>query len=115
MACCALAVFLLGQLYVAYELLAKRLGIVMPSDGARTGAADWRPGLSADRAPPALLARTLFATRGRRIAIIGTLSLTLALGAFGLSIIRAADAGPVDIRALLSDPKNLCRGSIVRE
>jgi hypothetical protein len=115
MVCCALAVFLFGQLYVAYELLAKRLGISLPADTARTGAAAWRLGLSPDRAPSARRVKRLFATRGRRIAIVGMLSLTLALGVFGLSIMRAADAVPADIRALLSDPKNMCRGSIVRE
>src|SRR4030095_7362070 len=115
MACCALAVFLLGQLYVAYELLAKRLGISLPVDTARTGAAAWRPGLSPDKAPSARRVKWLFATPRRRIALVGVLSLTLALSVFSLSIIRAADAVPADIRALLSDPKNWCRGSIVTE
>lgn len=101
MVCCALAVFLLGQLYGAIAWVRGRMGL----DSAKTtanAASSWRPEGSVEA--PALGSRASF----RPAAFVYLAS----FAALGAAIVGFSQTTPEDqaahVRAMLSDPIHWC-------
>ena len=100
MACCAIAVFLLGQLYMAWEIVARHLGI---ATSATTGnaATDWYLGAEP---PQAANGRSLHASLLLRLALAGA----LCSAALATAFYHRVHIEQFDLKAFLADPARIC-------
>jgi hypothetical protein len=102
MMCCAIAVFLIGQIYMAAEAVGRMLGIKSIAIDRPT-ATDWHWGVAQAETAPAF--RFRLPSIGKRIAAaaaVSALALTTAL-----SLRQSAEH--FDLAAYLADPAHLCR------
>jgi len=101
MVCCAIAVFLIGQMYMAAEALRRLLGCEGTTIDRPT-ASDWHWG--AAPAQPAPRSRFRLRSFGGRIVVAGAVS-ALALSA-ALSLRPSAEH--FDLAAYLANPAHIC-------
>lgn len=105
MACCALAVFLIGQLYAWFGAVRDRLGR-RAAPRVTSAAAAWRPAvLVASNAPKVGLIRN--ATWRQRSVFAAFLLSFVGLGT-AIAAHASDSVSPIDIRARLADPANWC-------
>lgn len=104
MVCCALAVFLIGQIYALYGAVKVRLGQRESELAFGASASAWRASIVS---PGPLPARPRAAGRHRL-----RIGMALAISLFGLGVAAVVRANelrqPVNIQALLADPRNWC-------
>lgn len=103
MACCALAVFILGQLYMAIEGLARAMGI-SPTVATENLAADWHWGAEPAAAAPVIPARWRLPSFSARIATAAVLSAAALTTAF----IYRPHIDHFDLATYLADPAHIC-------
>ncbi|SCW80989.1 hypothetical protein SAMN02927924_03070 [Sphingobium faniae] len=106
MACCALAVFILGQLYMAMETVARALGFA-PSAATGNTATDWHRGAESEAATVAK-ARFPFPSFGKRLTAAALLSAV----ALVTAMIYRPHLAHFDLAAYLADPARIC-GSLL--
>ena len=108
MACCALAVFLIGQIYGLVAAVRERLGIAVPM-AEHAAAASWRPG-KATTLPVA----SRSATRLRPATAIWLAS----FGALALAVFAFARTTPEEraahFREMIENPVNWCGAALAR-
>jgi hypothetical protein len=102
MACCALAVFILGQLYMAIEGLARAMGF-SPTVTTENLAADWYLGAE-PTAPPMMLVGWRLPSFSARVATAAVLSAAALTTAF----IYRPHIDRFDLAAYLADPAHIC-------
>ena len=101
MVCCAIAVFLIGQMYMAGEAVARLLGFKGRTVDRPT-ASDWHWGAApAQPAPPS---RFQFPPFGRRLVAAGAVSALALTTALSL---RPSDEH-FDLAAYLANPAHIC-------
>lgn len=100
MACCAFAIFLLGQIYGAVAVVRRWLGLRDLDSGLHRGAATWRPGAAAGEI--ATIANRPFSAK--RIWLGSFAGLAIGVAAVGLS--PAVEAK--DMRAFLAEHAPWC-------
>jgi hypothetical protein len=101
MVCCAIAVFLIGQMYLAAEAVIRLLGF-KGSTVERPTASDWHWGAAPAQPAPAF--RFQFPSFGRRLVAAGAVS-ALALTT-ALSLRPSAEH--FDLATYLANPAHLC-------
>lgn len=108
MACCAFAVFLIGQMYMAVEAFWRMLGLSKRDPAQEVAACDWYPGM-----PSAIPARraSLFPQwfgLGKRVGLAACLS----VGALLVVALTRPSQQPFDIRAFMADPAHWCHAAL---
>lgn len=105
MACCAFAIFLLGQIYGGVAVVRRWLGLRDSGSELHRGAATWRPGAAAEEIAT-IASRPLTA---KRIWLASFAGLAVGVAALGLS---PAVEGK-DMRAFLSEHAPWCGPTLI--
>lgn len=113
MACCAIGIAILAQIYVFVEVVARRFTPARQSASKRTSAAEWRshPAEAGTPRSGSSVAAALVMPR-RPILIVAITVGAIFFGTLGVTISARESAQPSTLRTLLEMPTNWCAGSV---